>query len=127
MRHFEAVITREGKWWMVDIPEIDGLTQARRLSEAPLMAREYIAVTLGMPLQDVDVSVSLASVGAVTDISAVLRSVETDRRKAAELERLASRQMIELAKALAAEAVPVRDIGTVLRISHQRAHQLVNG
>lgn len=127
MRHFEAVITREGKWWMVGIPEIDGLTQARRLSEAPLMAREYIAVTLGMPLQDVDVSVSLASVGAVTDISAVLRSVETDRRKAAELERLASRQMIELAKALAAEAVPVRDIGTVLRISHQRAHQLVNG
>lgn len=127
MRHFEAVITREGKWWMVSIPEIEGLTQARRLSEARRMAQEYIAVTLGLPLQDVDVSASLGSVGAVTDIPAVLESVEADREKAAELERLASRQMIELAKALAAEAVPVRDIGTVLGVSHQRAHQLVSG
>jgi len=127
MKNFDAVVTREGKWWIVSIPEIDGLTQARRLSEVPLMAREYIAVTLNIPIDEVDVAVSVDSIGAVTGISSVLDSVATEREQAAALERLARRQMIELAKALAAESVPVRDIGTVLQVSHQRAHQLVNG
>lgn len=127
MRHFEATVTREGKWWIVRIPEINGLTQARRLSEAPLMAREYIAVTLDLPIDVVDVVASVDSIGAVTGISSVLDSVVTEREQAAALEQHARRQMTELAKALAAESVPVRDIGTVLQVSHQRAHQLVNG
>jgi hypothetical protein len=52
---YEVKVTREGKWWMVAIPAIDGLTQARRLSEAELMAKEYIAVTLDVPIESVDV------------------------------------------------------------------------
>jgi hypothetical protein len=52
---YEVKVTREGKWWMVAIPAIDGLTQARRLSEAELMAKEYIAVTLDVPVESVDV------------------------------------------------------------------------
>jgi hypothetical protein len=51
-------VTREGEWWMVSIPEIGGLTQARHLGEAPMMAREYIAATLDMPLDEVSVSTS---------------------------------------------------------------------
>lgn len=53
---YNAEVTRDGKWWMVAIPEIDGLTQARSLSEAELMARQYIAVTLGLRLDDVAVN-----------------------------------------------------------------------
>ena len=127
MRHFDVVVTREDKWWMVTIPELDGLTQARRLSEAPRMAREYIAVTLGVPIAEVEVSASVDSIGGVSGISSVLDLVRQEREEAAALEQLASRQMTELAKALASESVPVRDIGTVLRVSHQRAHQLVSG
>ena len=37
---YTATVTREGKWWMVRVGGINGLTQARRLSEAELMARE---------------------------------------------------------------------------------------
>ncbi|MGW4482020.1 hypothetical protein [Rhodococcus triatomae] len=61
MRTYTVEVTREGEWWMVSIPELDGLTQARQLSEAELMAREYIAVTLGVPLGDVAVELQQGS------------------------------------------------------------------
>jgi len=33
MKTYNVTVTREGKWWMIDVPAIDGLTQARRLSK----------------------------------------------------------------------------------------------
>lgn len=127
MTQYMASVTREGKWWMVRVPAIDGLTQARRLSEAGLMARELIAVTLDVPPGDVDVVVAVESVGTVTDIPARLVEIAAERKQAAELEKRASRQATELARELARNNVPVRDVGAVLGISHQRAHQLING
>jgi hypothetical protein len=41
---------------MVDIPELDGLTQARRLGEIEDMARDYIAVVTDVPLSQVAVA-----------------------------------------------------------------------
>ncbi len=63
MSHYKATVTREGKWWMVHIPELGGLTQARRLGEDELMAREWVAVTLDVPLEDVTVTVTVEAVG----------------------------------------------------------------
>lgn len=57
MTTYRATATREGKWWMIRIPEIDGLTQARRLEQAEEMAREYIAASEGVELANVDVTV----------------------------------------------------------------------
>src|ERR1700722_13630715 len=58
MHQYKVEVTREGRWWMVHIPEIDGLTQARRLTEAPTMAREYIALDRGKPLREINVEVT---------------------------------------------------------------------
>ncbi|MDR6972671.1 hypothetical protein [Leifsonia shinshuensis] len=44
---YEVSVTRDGGWWMVHIPELGGLTQARSVDEVPLMAAEYVAVTTG--------------------------------------------------------------------------------
>lgn len=33
-KNYDVTVTRDGRWWMVGVPAIDGLTQARRLSEA---------------------------------------------------------------------------------------------
>ncbi len=126
MKQYAANVTREHKWWMVHVPEIDGITQARRLGEAELMARELIAVTVGIPLEKVKVDVTLDSVGGLADISERLVLIASSREKAAELERRATLEAVELAKDLSARDIPVRDVGAILGVSHQRAHQLVH-
>ena len=30
---YDVVVTREDRWWMIAVPAIDGLTQARRVTE----------------------------------------------------------------------------------------------
>jgi len=124
VKTYEVTATREGKWWMVAIPELDGLTQARRLAEVPEMAREYIAVTRNIPIEEVAVNVSYENVGAVTGIKSTLASIERYRTAAANLERSATRLSSQLVKSLSAEGVSVRDIGTILGLSFQRAQQL---
>lgn len=126
MKSYGATVSREGRWWMVAIPEIDGLTQARRLSEAELMAREYIAVTLDIPLEDVAVNMRVKTVGAVADIEERLAAIEEERSKSLALERQATADAAQLARDLVAADVPLRDVGVILGVSHQRVHQLVN-
>jgi hypothetical protein len=123
---YKVNVTREGKWWMVSIPELDGLTQARRLSEAALMAKEYIAAALDVPTETVDVDIAIEKVGDMSGIQDSLRAIHADREQALELERHATMEASRLARALVDQHVPLRDIGTVLGVSHQRAHQLVS-
>lgn len=52
---YDSEVTRDGRWWMVHIPELDGLTQARFPGEVELMAREWIAVTTDIPIDQVEV------------------------------------------------------------------------
>jgi predicted Zn-dependent protease len=124
MTTYRVEVIREGKWWMVSIPELDGLTQARRLEDASAMAREYIAVTLDIPTSDVEVNVAVIDVDgvnvadAIAQLEAVKHEAEAARERVAEDTR-------RLAQTLAGKKVPVRDIGAILGVSHQRAHQLV--
>lgn len=121
---YAVTVTREGRWWMVHVPAIDGLTQARRLAEAGLMARELLALTLDVPVDAVDVEVTVVEVDGLA-VATELDAIRGGRAAAAELERDASARAVALARALAARKVPLRDIGTILGVSHQRAHQLV--
>ncbi len=121
---YSATVTREGKWWMVRIPEISGLTQARRLGEAQLMAQQYIAVTLDLPRESVSVDLTVEPLGTI-DVSGRLAQIRDARQQADVLERAAASGAIALAKDLAALRVPRRDIGAILGVSFQRADQLV--
>jgi predicted RNase H-like HicB family nuclease len=121
---YDVTVTREGRWWMIHIPELDGVTQARRVSEIELMAREYIAVTLDVKLSDVDVSLSYGDVGGIS-VGEKVALIRHDKEAAAQLEAEAAHEAAELAKGLASADVPLRDIGALLGVSHQRAHQLV--
>ena len=109
---------------MVRIPEIGGLTQARRLSEAKPMASSLIAITLNIPADSFDVDVEVEKVGTVqvAERAARLRSA---REAATRLEREVQNDAESLARDLANEGLPLRDIGDILGISYQRAHQLV--
>lgn len=122
---YTAEVTREGRWWMVSVPEIDGLTQARRLSEAEGMARDLVAVTLDVPVEDVTVSVRVSSVDGV-DVAGEMAAIRAGREEAARLDRDATERTRALARDLVARDVPLRDVGAVLGVSHQRAHQLAS-
>lgn len=122
--HYTATATREGSWWMVSIPELDGLTQARRLTEAELMAREWISAALDVDLEDVTVDLTVERVGDV-DVAERLAKINEEREQAAALVQKATADAAILAKDLAQQHLTVRDIGTVIGVSHQRAHQLV--
>jgi len=124
MKSYDAIVTREGRWWMIEIPELDGLTQARRLDEVEKMAREYIAVTLDLPMSQVAVSVSGIEV-AGQDVLETKAIVDDLRRHAQELEELVADLTREFASALSGASVPVRDVSKVLGVSHQRVSQLV--
>jgi DNA-directed RNA polymerase specialized sigma subunit len=54
-----------------------------------------------------------------------LKAAEAYRGQAAEANRRASEEARVAAKILAAE-MPLREVGAVLDVSHQRVHQLVN-
>ena len=56
MSNFDIDVTRDGGWWMVHIPELGGLTQARFPREVEPMAREYIAVSTGTPIDQVAIN-----------------------------------------------------------------------
>lgn len=122
---FDVKVHREGKWWMIEIPEIDGLTQARRLGDVEQMARSFIAVDQDLApskvkLRGVDVEVDGHSLTSTKDKIAELR------RRAREAEDQAVRLMVQTARDLVAAEVPLRDIGTVLDVSYQRVHQLLH-
>ena len=56
MSSFDIDVTRDGGWWMVHIPKLGGRTQARYPREVELMAREYIAISTGTPIDQVAVN-----------------------------------------------------------------------
>ncbi|RVW02886.1 HicB family toxin-antitoxin system [Rhodococcus xishaensis] len=125
MTNYRVKVTREGKWWRVSIPGLDGLTQARRIGETEQMAREFIAVTTGTPIEGVAVDVTI-DVPGVEDAGDRADEIRRERAEATAIEARAVAESKQLAKELAAKNIPVRDIGEILGVTFQRASQLVN-
>lgn len=125
MRTFEVNVRRDGKWWMIEIPAIDGLTQARRLGDVEDMARSYIAVDQELGADQFRIS-NPRLIVADEDLRPAMTEILQLRREAREAEARAADAMIRTARRLAGAGVPIRDIGSVLEVSHQRVHQLLN-
>ncbi len=122
MKTYEIAVTRDGTWWMVHVPAIDALTQTRHLAEVEEMARSLIAITLEVPSDcfALDVQVTMPAAAQVhLDRAARLR--EQSARAQAE----AAAESRAAAQALHSTGMPLREVGRVLGVSYQRAHQLV--
>ena len=91
---------------MVPVAGLNGLTQARHLGEANQMAREFIAVALDEPLENVNVDVTVVSAGRVTGIDKVLQRSRAERGTAAVLESKAQQDTIDLVRALGSSRHP---------------------
>jgi hypothetical protein len=123
MTTYTAKATRDGKWWSVEVLELGFFTQARRLDQVEEMARDAIALTLEVAPDSFEVTVVPEMPAKV---QAILDDVRASREAAQHASELASMKAREAARILHEEGMPLRDVGRVLGVSHQRAHQLVS-
>lgn len=123
---YKVEVTRDGKWWMIAIPELNALTQARRIEDVPTMARELIALETGVALTDVAIEQRIELAAGGEDLAERVRIIRDRRARLSEEEARVQTDMAQFAKELAAADVPVRDIGSLLGVAHQRVSQLVN-
>lgn len=122
---YAAHVSRDGRWWMVHIPEIDGLTQARRIADVEQAARELVAVTLDVRLSEVAVDIRYEDVAGVP-VNEQLHAIHEEKAEAARLEEDAAEKTSQLVRALVEQKIPVRDIGAMLGLSFQRVHQIAS-
>jgi len=89
MKVFDVKVYRDGKWWMVEIPAIDGLTQARRLGEIETMARSYISVDQDLAPSSVELG-QIEIVVAGHDLASTMGQIAALKVKAREAEEHAT-------------------------------------
>jgi hypothetical protein len=110
-----------GRFWALHVAEIDAWTQARHLRELETMARDLIHLATGEAPGSVELDVEIVvpkEAQEHLDRERTLREAAT--RTAAE----ASAESRAAAVALRDRGLPFRDIGVLLGVSYQRAHQL---
>lgn len=124
MTRYAVTAERSGRWWSLQCVEFPGaISQVARLDQAEQI-REAIGFVAGVPSESVEVDLRVEVPESVqSHLTAAVRfrsQADAARRESAAEVRLAARE-------LAAQGFSLRDIGTMLDVSHQRAHQLVKG
>lgn len=108
---FTALCERAGRWWTIQIPQLEGLTaQARSLDQVEIMARQVIARHLGLPPESITVDVIP---DAPQPVGHALQARHA-ARLAMEAAALATRAALE---ALAAEGVTFHDAAIMLNLT----------
>lgn len=111
---------------MIAVPELDALTQARRIDDVHTAAKELIALETGVALADVEIEQHIQLEPGGEDLAVHIAEIATQRARLAEDEARVKASTEAFAKKLATAQVPVRDIGSLLGVTFQRASQLVN-
>lgn len=136
MHTYQVTVTRDDKWWMITVSELKGhigadgainvsdTTQARRISEVPSQAHDFICTITDKAPSEVAMEITICVDGInVTDRAS---QVAADREQAEAYAAAAQTEARQLARDLAARGVAVRDVGEVLGVSFQRAQQLIS-
>lgn len=136
MSIYRVNVHRSDRWWIIDVPELDGhvaadgsvnigaVTQARRYVDIETEARDFIATVVDVAPGSIDLDMHVDVDGF--DVSTTADHVRELKEQAERFERQAQDEQADLAAQLSARGVAVRDIGAVLGVSYQRAHQLVS-
>lgn len=125
---YDVVATRSGVWWTVEVTsglpaDVVGVSQARRLTEAPAVARHLIGDLL-------DVDPAAIDVNLLVQLPSHLQEWVESYRDAEVVENIA-RSEAALARSRAAAALldarlTMRETAVVLGVSHQRIKQLAD-
>ena len=116
-------VTRDGRFWLVHVPELDRYTQARNLREVDEMVVDLISLVTEQSAASFDCQ--LGSIQLPTSVAGHLATAEQLRALAARSQHDAAEEARKAARELSEDGVPLRDIGRLMGVSYQRAHQLV--
>lgn len=121
---FRAEVVRSGGWWAIRVPAIEGtFSQARRLDQVEDMAREAIALMLDIDESEVgEVELAIQQPEEVANALIELQHFVDTADGAAALATTARTRTIKMLHEL---GYPMRDIGRLVGISHQRISQIL--
>ena len=122
MRSFRVDVARDGRFWLLRVPEV-GVTQARHLREIDLMARDLVALVTDRDPSSFELDVHIEMPAATRRR---LERATRLREKARDSHDKAADEVRAAAQELSRSGMPLRDIGQLLGVSYQRAHQLVS-
>ncbi len=119
---YEVVVTREGRWWIVDVPAIDYRTQARSLPEVEVMARDLIAGATDTDEASFDLDVRIEALNdALAAWEEASRNDEAAREAAAAAAKVRRRAVTMLRRE---HQLSAEDTARVLHVSRARVYQL---
>ncbi|MDR0627440.1 MAG: hypothetical protein LBG11_09345 [Bifidobacteriaceae bacterium] len=120
-RHYQARARKDGRLWLVEIPELDITGQARWLREVEEVAREVAALVLDVDLGEVGVDVEVELPADLEAAWAVARSKMAAARQA---QADAARQSRQVVAALRAAGYTYAEAGAALGLSPQRVQKI---
>lgn len=123
MTTYTVTAERGRRWWLLQCVEHPGaISEVIRLDQAADAMREAIAFVAEVDPATVEVDLRPVVPTAVTEH---VQAAAHYREQAHGANRSAAQESRAAARALRDSGLSVRDVGTVLGISHQRAHQLL--
>ncbi|HJP79450.1 MAG TPA: hypothetical protein VJ914_34585 [Pseudonocardiaceae bacterium] len=121
MRTYQVDVSRDGKFWLIQIPELGRSTQALRYKDVPIMAAELIEIMTGAAGDESDLRLIVHLPDAVNDH---LARAEVLREEAAKKNAAAAAESRAAVRELLAQGVSQREAGELLGLSFQRVNQL---
>lgn len=88
MRVYEITVERDGRFWLIHVPEIGQHTQAANLDHAGIMARDVIAAHTGAPVGEIGVRI-------VEKVEALLNEIDDFRDRLSVHERTGNTVSVE--------------------------------
>jgi predicted RNase H-like HicB family nuclease len=112
-------------WWYIEVPEVEGArTQAKRLDQVDEMARDVLAILLDVDPESF--GLELAPVAIHEDGVELLNAARSARLAAAEADEAARVAVKRAVVGMSTMGYTMRDIGSLLGVTHQRVAQLMD-
>jgi len=120
--NYTARCHREGRWWVIEVPELGHTTQARRLDKVEEMVRSLVQMFTDLDASSATVKVDVVFADDQTRVEVEL--ARDSRAHAVAAQQEATERLTRAARRLSDQGYSVRDIGVLLGLSYQRAQQL---
>jgi hypothetical protein len=122
VKTYRVIASKEERFWLLSVPELDIVTQARTLDRAEATVRDLIAVWLDVPSESFAVEVEPQ---LDDEWVRLLRETKDARSTADRASARASELLRTSVTTLHDAGLSAREVGGLVGISYQRVQQLL--